>query len=218
MQGFWRRFVSSLTPGVRWTLWIWTLLYLLGIVLGFFHITNVSAWLMLTGPAVWRGQIWRLASYALLPASLLDLLGSGISVAVFGGMLERIWTRRDFFLYCLIAAVGAGLVKLALQLSSPVPLLGPSPIAFALMAATGRLFAHEKILVPPSLQLTMRQAVVLLAALSFIVMALMAGWVNAIIRASGGAFGLLYLWLRSEIGQPREARPVASRRINRLEL
>jgi membrane associated rhomboid family serine protease len=143
---------------------------------------------------------------------------NGIYVVVFGGMLERIWVRRDFVLYCFIAAVGAGLVKLALQPFSPIPLLGPSPIAFALMAAAGWLLAHEIILVPPSLQLTMRQAVFLFAALNFVIIALMAGWLNAIIRVSGGAFGLLYLWLRGAMGQPREARSIASRRMNRLEL
>jgi hypothetical protein len=57
-----------------------------------------------------------------------------------------------------------------------------------------------------------------LAALSFVVMGCTAGWVSAIIRVSGGVFGILYLWMRSEIGQPREARPAVSQRINRLEL
>jgi len=218
MQGLWQRFVSSLTPGVRCALAIWTLFYLTDGALGFFHIASLSDWVGMTGPAVRHGQIWRLAAYGLLPANIMDLLANGISVVVFGGMLERLWRPRDFFLYCAIATVGAGLAKLALQPSSLIPLLGPSPVAFALMAATGRLLAHETILVPPSLQLTMRQAVILLAALSFILIASMAGWVNAIIRVSGGGFGLLYLWLRSAIGQPRSARPIASQRINRLEL
>ena len=44
-------------------------------------------------------------------------------------------------------------------------------------------------------------------------MGCMAGWVNAVIRVTGGVFGILYLWLRSEIGQPREARPAVSQRI-----
>jgi membrane associated rhomboid family serine protease len=148
----------------------------------------------------------------------MDLLGNGISVIVFGGMLERIWTRRDFFLYCFIAALGAGLAQLALQWFSPAPLLGPSPVTFALMLATGRLLANERIVIPPSLQLTMRQIVILLAVFGFVFIALTAGWANAVIRVSGGAFGLFYLWLRSEMGQPRQARTVASQRINRLEL
>ncbi len=173
---------------------------------------------MLTGPAVFHGQVWRLASYALLPLNLLDLVMSGISLIIFGGMLERVWTRRDFLLYCLFAAIGAGLVKIAFQSINPLPLLGPSPIAFALMAATGRLFAHEKIILPPSFEMNLRGAVIVLATLSFFTMGCMAGWVNAIIRVSGGVFGILYLWLRSEIEQPREARPAVSQRINRLEL
>jgi membrane associated rhomboid family serine protease len=218
MRGLWQRFMSALTPGVRWALSVWTICYLLGIVLDFFSVANLHGWLMLTGPAFWHGQIWRLASYALAPASLMDLMMNGISVVVFGGLLERVWVRREFLLYGLIATVGAGLAQLALQAASPVPLLGPSPVAFALMAAAGRLFAHERIVVPPSFQMTMSQAVILLAAVSFVVMGFTAGWISAIIRVSGGGFGLLYLWLRSQIAQPRVARPAVSRRINRLEL
>jgi membrane associated rhomboid family serine protease len=218
MQGLWQRFVSSLTPAVRWTLSIWTIFFLLDLALGFFHIVDVGGWLMLTGPAILHGQVWRVATYALLPSNLMDLMMNGISVVVFGGMLERMWLRRDFLLYCLVAAVGAGLVKIALQSISPTPMLGPSPIAFALMAATGRLFAHERMILPPSFEMTMRTAVILLAALSFVFMVCMAGWVNALIRVSGGICGILYLWLRSDLGQPREARPAVSQRINRLEL
>jgi membrane associated rhomboid family serine protease len=218
MQGFWQRFVSSLTPGVRWVLSIWTVLFLSAYALDFFHIANVSGWLFMSSPAVLHGQVWRLASYALLPVSLLDLLINGFCVVVFGGMLERIWPRRDFFLYCLIAAVGAGLANLALRTFSSSPLLGPGPVALALMVATGRVLAHEKIMVPPSFELTLRQAVILLTAVSFILLLSRAGWVGAVIQVSGGAAGLLYLWLRSRIGQSRRARSVTSQRINRLEL
>ena len=218
MQGLWHRFISALTPGVRLTFWTWTVLYLLGVALDFFHVANLGGALTMTGPVVLHGQVWRLASYALLPSGLLDLLVNLISVVVFGGMLERIWTRKDFFIYFFIAAIGSGLAKLVLQPSSAVGLLGPAPIAFALMVATGRLFAHEVMVIPPSFQLTMRQIAILLAIFGFVMMALMAGWVNAVIRVAGGGCGLLYLWARTEIGRPRQAQTVASQRINRLEL
>jgi membrane associated rhomboid family serine protease len=218
MRGLRQWFMSSLTPGVRWALSVWIVFYLLGLALDLLSIANLGGFLMLTGPAVLHGQVWRLASYALLPANLLDLIVNGISVIVFGGMLERVWARREFVIYFLIAAVGAGLAKLALQPASPMPLLGPSPISFALMVAAGRLFAHERILVPPSFQMTMRQAMILLAVLCFLSMAYTMGWTNALIRVAGGAFGLGYLWLRSVIAQPRVARPAVSKRINRLEL
>jgi membrane associated rhomboid family serine protease len=218
MRGLWQRFVSSLTPGVRWALSVWTVFYLLSFLLAFFSLANLGASLLLTGPAVWHGQIWRLASYALLPANLLDWLMNGISVVVFGGLLERIWRPRELLGYCLIAALGAGLAKLALQPASLAPLLGPSPISLALMVATGWLFAHQTILVPPNFQLTIRQVVILLGLLGLLGMVLSAGWANALIRLSGGGFGLAYLWLRGRTAPPRTACPVISKRINRLEL
>jgi membrane associated rhomboid family serine protease len=218
MRGLWQRFVSSLAPGVRWALSVWTALYLINFTAVYFNLASIGGWLMLTGPAVFHGQIWRLASYALLPANLPDLLINSISVVVFGGMLERVWVRRDFLLYGLIAAVGAGLTKIALQSASPVPLLGPGPVAFALMLAAGRLFADQTIIVPPSFSMTIRQVVLILALVGFLGLAYRTGWTNAVIQASGGGFGIAYLWLRSRIAQPRAARPVVSKRINRLEL
>jgi membrane associated rhomboid family serine protease len=218
MRSLWQRFMSSLTPGVRWALSVWTVFYLVNLMSGFFLIANIDGWLMLTGPAVFHGQIWRLASYALLPANLPDLLINAISVVVFGGMLERVWVRRDFLLYCLIAAGGAGLTKIALQSASLVPMLGPGPIAFALILAAGRLFAYQSILVPPAFSMTIRQIVLILAVLGFLGLAYTTGWTNAMIRVSGGGFGIAYLWLRSKLAQPRTARPVVFKRINRLEL
>ncbi len=218
MQGLWQRFVRSLTPGVRWLLGTWTLLFLLAALLAFLRVADIPGCLMLTASQVLHGQVWRLAAYALLPRSLVELAISAMLLVMFGGALERVWTRRDLFLYALVSAVGAGLVKIALQPGPSLPLLGPGPMLFSLMVACAWLFPHQTMTIPPSFELTMRQMVTLLLAVSFFATAYMSGWITALIMVSGGACGLAYLGLRSQFGRSRSARPAVSRRINRLEL
>jgi membrane associated rhomboid family serine protease len=218
MGGLWQRFAQSLTPGVRWLLGTWALLYALAMVLGHLHIADLPGWVMLTGAQVLRGQVWRLASYALLPGGLLDLVLGGMFLAMFGGMLERVWTRRDFLLYALVSAVGAGLVKIVVQPGGALPLLGPHPVIFALMVAGAWLFPHQMMMLAPSFELTMRQTVMLMAAVSFFATAYISGWTNAVVLASGGGCGLAYLWIRATVATRRAPTNAVSGRINRLEL
>ena len=213
-----QRFVRTLTPGVRWLLGTWTLLWLLALVMRLLRLADISTWLLLTGTPVVHGQVWRLASYALLPQSLLDLVLSAILLVMFGGLLERVWTRGDFLLFALVCAIGAGLVKIALQPGATRALLGPGPVVFGFTGACARLFPHQMMMLPPSIEVRMRQLVILLAAASFFATAYMSGWVAAIIMVSGGGFGLAYLWLRSGWARPGSARPAVSQRINKLEL
>jgi len=218
MRELWQRFILSLTPGVRWAVSIWTALFLAAIVLGALKVINLAGWLGFSGPDLWHGQVWRLLSYALLPGSICNWLTNAFVVICFGGMLERVWLPRDFFLYCAIAAAGAALADAALQPSSPAMLLGPTPVAFAVLLAAGRVCANEPMLIPPSFQLTVRQLVAVFALISLVMTFFAGGWVNTVILLAGGGSGLLYLWLRSEVGQPRDAQSVVSQRINRLEL
>ncbi len=218
MRGLWQRLILSLTPGVRTALTVWTVLFVAGFALAAFSVADVAGWLGLTAPEFRHGQFWRIVTYALMPVNVMDWLMDSLALICFGGMLERIWQPWDFFLYCLIAAIGSGLAKIALQPASLMPLLGPGPIVLALMIAAGRVLANERMTIPPSLELTMQQIVILFTIFSVVMMVCAMGWINMVIRVSGGGLGLLYLWLRSHMGQPREARSVVSRRINRLEL
>jgi membrane associated rhomboid family serine protease len=218
MSGLWRKFILSLTPGARLAVSLWAGVFLLSFLLASFARADLGAWLGLTGPSLHHGQFWRLVSYALLPASLMDLIFTSVTVLWFGGMLERYWLPRDFFFYCAIATVGSGLAKILLEPLSSTPLLGPGPIAFAVMVATARICANEPMNFIPNLPLSMRQGVILLAALTAVMMITAVGWRGAVVRCAGGGLGLVYLWCRSHAGEPRSARPAVSQRIHRLEL
>jgi len=218
MKRLWHRFLASLTPGVRVLLCLLSAVYLAAVIGKFSRVYDLNRWLAVSGPNFWHGQIWELISYPLLPATILDFVFSSLMIVLLGGLLERIWSRAEFWTYCAVAAVGAGLAKVILQSSNPFPMTGMAPVVFGLLAAWGYLFGHEKVPLVVFGEMTVWQLALLAGAISFVTVLFSTGLVNAVIMLAGGLTGLLYLWLRSKILMTRESRVVHSERINRLEL
>ena len=218
MRLIWHRFLQSLTPGVRTALIVLAAAYLAQIVGLWSSAYNLSAWLALSGPGFWHGRVWSLITFILAPAGILDLLFNGMMIACLGPLIERAWSRGEFWSYCLITATGAGLVKVALQPSNPAPLTGVGPVVFGLLAAWARLYGQEEIKLGLIWQTTARRAALLLAAIAFVMMAVSTGLVGATITLSGGLVGWLYLSLRWKVNLARRSRPVTSERMSRLEL
>ena len=218
MKHFWHRCLAALTPGVRVLLCLLSAVYLAAVIGNYSHAYDLNRWLAVSGPNFWHGQVWELITYPLLPMAVLDFVFNSLMIVLLGGLLERIWSRAEFWTYCAVAAVGAGLAKVILQFSNPFPMTGMAPVVFGLLAAWGNLFGHEKVPFVFFGEMTVWQLALLAAAISFVTALFSAGLVNAIIMLAGGLTGLLYLWLRSKILMTRESRVVHSERINRLEL
>ena len=218
MKGFWQRFLAVLTPGVRILLGLLAAVYLAAIAGKTVHAFDLYRWLTLIGPTFWSGQIWRLATYALLPAGILDFLMNGIALVMLGGLLERHWSRGELWLYCLVAAAGAGLAKVGLQFSSPQPLAGIAPVMFGLLIAWGFLCGRETINLLIFGEITVWRLVLCAAVISLLIMFLTAGLVMTLILAAGGLTGWVYLWLKQKWLMSRASCVAHSERINRLEL
>ena len=212
------RFLSSLTLGVRTVLVVLVAAYLTQVIGRWSSAYNLSAWLALSGPLFWHGRVWLVITYVLLPAGILDLLFNGMIIASLGPLIERTWSRGEFWSYCLITATGAGLVKVALQPSNPSLLIGAGPVIFGLLAAWARLYGREEIRLGLIWQTTARQAALVLAAIAFLIMLATAGLVVAVVTLSGGLVGWFYLSLRWKLNLARRSRPVTSERMSRLEL
>jgi membrane associated rhomboid family serine protease len=218
MRVAWHRFVAPLTPGVRGLLCVLTLAYIAAVAGTFSHAYNLYPWLALSGPFFWHGRAWTIVTYALLPATLLDFLFNWVMIFVLGSWLERMWSRWQFWLYCGLCSLGAGLLKLLVQSSSPAFMAGTSPVVFGLLAAWGILFTRERILFWFLWDMTIRQAAVVLAVISVLMMLPCAGPIIAGIMLSGGVTGMLLLWLQGKVLQSRTSRIVVSGRMERLEL
>jgi len=218
MNRFWHRFLASLTPGVRVLLCLMSAVYVAAVTGKLTNSFDLYRWLTLSGPGFWNGQIWQLASYPLLPVTVLDFAFNSLMIVLLGGLLERLWSRSEFWVYCAVAAVGAGLAKVILQSASSFPMAGMAPVVFGLLAAWGYLLGHEKVPFVFFGEMTVRQMVLLAGAISFVTTLLSTGLANAIIMLAGGLTGWLHLWLRSKMVLTRASRVVNSERINRLEL
>jgi membrane associated rhomboid family serine protease len=218
MKNFWPRLLASLTPGTRMLLGLLAAFYLAAVIGKAAHFFDLYGWLALSGPTFWHGQIWRLVSYALLPAGILDFIMNGIALVLLGGLLERHWSRGEFWIYCAVAAAGAGLAKVLLQFSSPQPLVGAAPMIFGLLIAWGFLCGRENISLVPFGEMTVWKLVLVAGAVSFLIMFLTAGATTAVIMSAGGLGGWLYLWVKHKWLMSRAASVAHSERINRLEL
>lgn len=217
MKTFWQRFSAALTPGVRILLILLAVMYLSALLGKWTRIVDLYRWLAADAPDFWHGQIWRAITYALLPMGFLDFVTNGFALVILGSMLERHWTRGELWLFCGIAAVGAGLAGVFLGVGAP-PLAGASPMVFGLLVAWAFVSGHEVALIPLFGQVTVWRMVLILAAMGLLIMAFSAGLTMVLVTASGGLAGWLYLWLCHKWLMARASREFQSERINRLEL
>lgn len=216
MKHFGQRLLASLTPGVRVLLGGMTIIYLAAIVGNATHTFDLYRWFAMNAPDFWHGQVWRIISYVLLPAGILDFVMNAFALVVIGSMLERHWRRGEFWLFCFISAAGAGFTAALFSVSPP--LVGAAPMIFGLLIAWAFISGHETVLFPLFGTTTVQRMVLVLAVLSLVFMVFSAGLNRALILASGGLTGWIYLWLRHKWLMSRSGTTIESGRINRLEL
>ena len=218
MRIVWQRFTTALTPGVRIILIVLTIVFIATLAGKLTHTVDLPRWLAASPPDFWHGHAWRIVTYALLPAGALNFLMNAFALIMLGSMLERHWTRGELWLFCVIAAAGAGFTSVLLAASSSPPLTGTAPMMFGLLVAWAFISGHEVVPFPLFGQMTVRQMVLILAVVSFLVMLFSAGLTTALVMSSGGLTGWLYLWLRHKWLMTRAGRTFQSERISRLEL
>jgi rhomboid protease GluP len=78
------------------------------------------------------GQWWRLFTAVFLHGSWLHLIMNGVTLAWFGGQMERLYGGRKFFLIYMVAGVMGNLLS---YLMLPGPSLGASGALFGLIGA-----------------------------------------------------------------------------------
>jgi membrane associated rhomboid family serine protease len=218
-MNFARRIWDYLPRGLRGPLFF---LLMTGIVALAGSLTNTFD---LYGPlalwpgAFWRGRVWQVATYALLPFGPADLIFNGFLFAVLGTRLVIGLGRRQFWLFCLVATVGTATAKLALSPFSHGGLVGIGGVVFAMFAAWFRLFGNEEVMMMATWRMRMRTAILIVAGL-IIMFGLFSpcGFWNALAILGGGATGWLYLVTQSYRRSRRGPQLLPSERISRLEL
>lgn len=199
-------------------LWVLVLVYLVASLGGLMTACNLVAQLDLVGSKALAGQVWRLFTYAVLSPGFGALIGNCVGVVFVGFLLEKFWSRREFWLYGVVTAAGAGLAHSLLHSSDGVALVGPEPVFFAMLIAIAFVRGREVVQMAPLQGMLTWHLVAAVAGIQLVGTTLWAGLVPALVLAAGALTGYLYLWLRHKWLMNRDSRVVESQRINRLEL
>jgi len=217
MTQLWHRFLTALTPGVRVLLAVLTAFYLAALAGNLAGTVNLYQWLSVDATDCWHGQIWRIFTYALLPAGPACFLLNGLALALVGPLLERHWRRSELWLFCTVSVAGAGLTHVFLP-DGQGPMVGAGAMAFAVLVAWGFIASHEVVVVPLFGQMPERQLAWLFVIASIVLCFLAAGLIATLEMLSAGVIGWLYLWLRRKWLMTRSSNTFQSERIHRLEL
>lgn len=218
MKRLWRRFLELLTPGVQVLVLVLTGCYAAALVGRLTRTYDLYFWLALTPSGFWHGRVWQVASYPLLPASVVDFLLNGVALVWLGNLVERAWSRGELWSYALICALGAGLVGVVLLPGDGAAMTGTMGVVMGFLAAWARLYGHEQVEMPVFGTVTIRTLALALAGLGFLMILVTAGLLSAVLMTAGGLTGWIYLGVRFRVNRSARPRAAASERIGRLEL
>jgi membrane associated rhomboid family serine protease len=213
-----KTFIASMPLGARCLVLMFALSFPLALALNSLRWFDAYGWLALAPGLVWKGQVWRVLSYAVLPGGLLDWLFGLFWLVTLVMVAGRVWSGRGLWGYCLLAAVAGALPLVLLTPASQSAWTGNTAIIFALLVAWEHLYRRERLILLGIGEISVRQAAMLIALLNASVIFFCAGWLLTLSMLCGGAAGWICLTARHKWIMTRRSQPVESERIARLEL
>jgi membrane associated rhomboid family serine protease len=214
-----RNFVSTMPIGSRLFLLAYALGYPLALAGHYTRLFELYDWLPLSPALVWKGQVWRVASYALLPGGVVDWVVSLFWLATLIAVLGRNWSARGFWGYCMLATLAGALPIVLLKPASQGLFAGSSAVTFALLVAWDRRYRHERLILLGIGEISVRQAAILIAIIDALILLFSCGgWFYMVAMMCGGVAGWLYLAIRDKLLFGKSGRAIESERIARLEL
>jgi membrane associated rhomboid family serine protease len=111
----------------------------------------VYARLALVPEAVWRGELWRLVTWALVETGPMALIFTCVAMYWLGGSLRWTWGTRQFagFLAIIVlsAGVGTSLLGLVVPMAWFFPQFGGLAVAAAIVIAWALQYPDERLVV-----------------------------------------------------------------------
>jgi membrane associated rhomboid family serine protease len=133
---------------------------------------TLRAMTLLVPALVWEGELWRLATWALIEANPLSLVFAALMILWIGSDLARAWGTRRFLLVCLGLAVVPGLLTCLIarlfswSLLLRLPIYSTWAVVEGLMIAWALLFPTRQIFIYLVLPLNGRRLIVATVALT----------------------------------------------------
>jgi membrane associated rhomboid family serine protease len=217
MKNLFRNYFLSLPLGMR--------LFLLVFVLGFpvawiglrTQLFDLYGWLALMPALVWKGQVWRIVTYAFLPTGPLDWLISLFWLSTLVSVLGRNWSARSFWGYCFLGAIAGGLFILLLKPGMQF-VVGSAAMIFALLVAWDWMYRNERLILLGIGEISVRQAAILIAIINSLILFFCSGWFLMLAMWCGGLAGWLWLFVRTKWLMGKSPQQIRSERVARLEL
>jgi membrane associated rhomboid family serine protease len=111
----------------------------------------IYARLALVPEAVWRGELWRLVTWALVETGPMALIVTCVAMYWLGGSLRSTWGTRPFagFLAAIVlsAGIGTSLLGLVLPMAWSFPQFGGLAVAAAIVIAWALQYPDERLVV-----------------------------------------------------------------------
>jgi membrane associated rhomboid family serine protease len=218
MKNLFKNLYSSQTAGARLVLLTYALGFPLALAGLYSHTFDLYGWLALVPALVWKGQVWRMVSYALLPGGWVDWVVSLFWMATLISVLGRNWTARGFLGYCLLGIVAGALPVVLLEPGMDIGLAGNAAMIFALLAAWDWFYRRERLILLGIGKISVRQAAILIAIINSLILFFCDGWFLMLAMWGGGLAGWLWLAVRAKMFMGQSAQQIRSERVARLEL
>ena len=218
MKAIFRNSFLALTAGPRLLLVLFALGFPLAMAGHYTHTFELYSWLAFSPGLVWKGQLWRLLTYAFLPGGIVDWVVSLFWLATLVCVLVRNWSGRELWIYCLLTALVPSVLLTLLRQPSGCVIAGNGAVILGLLAVWSRLYGRERIILLGLGEFSVRQAAVIVALIEVLILWFCLGWLISLAMIFGGATGWVYLFLRDTRAMRRRGQVLDSARIARLEL
>ncbi len=216
MKAVFRNYFSALSNGAYLLLLLSAAVYPLAMAAHFARLFELGPWLDLSPALCWRGEIWRLVTYAFIPNGIIDWAAGLLWMVILVGVLGRNWSSRELWTYCLLTILAGALVVVVVTPGRQTGIVGNAALIFGLLAAWYQLNGRERVVVPWIGGVTVRRAVVVVAIIEGLISFVCLGWLVTLAMMCGGGAGCGYLRWRGKPVLKGGSRPGEWERVRRL--
>jgi membrane associated rhomboid family serine protease len=216
MKAVFRNHFSALSNGAYLLLLLYAATYPLAMAAHYARVFELEPWLDLSPALCWRGEIWRLVTYAFVPNGIVDWAVSLLWMVILAGVWGRNRSGRELWTYSLVTILAGALVIVIVTPGRQNGVVGNGALIFGWLAAWYQLNGRERVIVPGIGRIMVRQAVVVLAAIEALISFVCLGWLVTLAMMCGGGAGWCYLCWYSKQALKGSSRPGGSERVHRL--
>ena len=219
MKTLFKNFFASLPLGPRLLVLIYAVAFPIAYAGLATHAFDLYAWFGLSPALVWKGEVWRVLTYGLLPGGPVDWILGTFWLATLASILGRNWTSLGFWGYCLLGVFGGAVPIVLFKPGMQGVVAGSFAMIFALLVAWDWFYKNERLILLGIGEVSVRQAAILIGVINSVVAFFSCGgWFLMLAMWCGGVAGWLWLAIRQKLLHGKTAQQIRSERIARLEL